>query len=108
MNEEKQHFPHGRRGPGRALAVVPFNCRFDHMAVNQRLRALLEMSDVDIVASYPQSFPADIAERARIRAFPGAARAIPATVKVPLFGAQAAAWALAQRLAGRRYEVVYT
>lgn len=108
MNEEKQPFPHGRRRPGRALAVVPFNCPFDHLAVNQRLRALLEISDVDIIASYPQSFPADIATRASIRAFPGAERAMPATIKMPLFGAQAAAWALAQRVARRRYEVVYT
>lgn len=99
----------GQRGPRRrSLAVVPVNCRFDHMAVNQRLRALLEISDVDIITSYPKSFPADIANRARIRSFPATRRAIPATVKFPLFAAQAAIWALAARLARRHYEFVYT
>jgi glycosyltransferase involved in cell wall biosynthesis len=92
----------------RVLAVVPANCRFDHMAVNQRLRALLEISDLEIVASYPESFPADIADRARIRSFPISRRAIPATVKVPIFGMEVAAWALAKRLARHRYEFVYS
>jgi glycosyltransferase involved in cell wall biosynthesis len=101
--------PAGQRGcRRRSLAVVPVNCRFDHMAVNQRLRALLEISDVDIIASYPESFPADIARRARIRSFPVTRRAIPATVKFPLFAVQVAVWALATRLARRSFEFVYT
>jgi len=101
--------PAGRRRPrARLLAVVPANCRFEHMAVNQRLRALIEISDIDILAGYPASFPADIAAHARIRSFPGARRPLPATVKVPLFAAYVAIWATAKRLAGRGYELVYT
>jgi glycosyltransferase involved in cell wall biosynthesis len=78
------------------------------MAVNQRLRALLEVSDLEIIASYPRSFPADVADRARIRSFPVTRRAIPAMVKFPLFAVQVAIWALVKRLEGRRYEFVYT
>jgi glycosyltransferase involved in cell wall biosynthesis len=97
-----------RSSPGRSLAVVPVNCRFDHMAVNQRLRALLDISDVDIIASYPDSFPRDIAERARIRSFPATRRAVAPAVRFPLFAMEATAWAVAKRLAGRPYEFVYT
>ena len=99
----------GRPGcGGRSLAVVPVNCRFDHMAVNQRLRALLEISEVDIIASYPTSFPADIAERAQIRSFSFSRRVTSIMLKYPLFGIEAALWALGKRFAGRRYDFVYT
>jgi glycosyltransferase involved in cell wall biosynthesis len=78
------------------------------MAVNQHLRALLEISDVEIIANYPKSFPADIAERARIRSFPVISRSFQATIKYPLFAIEVAIWAIAKRLAGRRYDFVYT
>ncbi len=100
-------------GPGRpgrrALAVVPVNCRFEQMAVNQRLRALSDVATVNIIASYPDSFPRDISSAARITSFAAAARVSPAMIKTPLFAAQVALWALSQRvLRRRRYDIVYT
>jgi colanic acid biosynthesis glycosyl transferase WcaI len=100
-------------GPGRpgisALAVVPVNCRFEQMAVNQRLRALSDVAALDIIASYPDSFPPDISATARIASFTASARATSAMVKTPLFAVQVTLWVLAQRVLRRpRYDIVYT
>lgn len=95
--------------PLRVLAVVPVNCRFGQMAVNQRLRALGDLGKVDIIASYPRSFPVDISAAAQISSFGGAGRAIPATIKIPIFFIQVAIWALVTRIFRRsRYDIVYT
>ncbi|MDA8321872.1 MAG: glycosyltransferase [Actinomycetota bacterium] len=98
--------PGGRTGP--LLAVIPVSCQFEHMAVNQRLRALLDLATVQIVTSFPGSLPPDIADRARIRSFP-VSRRLPATMpRSAVFAAEVTLWSLARRLAGQRHEVVYT
>ena len=95
-------------GTGPVLAVIPVSCQFEHMAVNQRLRALLDLADVQIVTSHPGSVPPDIAARVRIRSFP-LSRRLPSTVlRSPVFAAEVTLWSVARRLAGRRYAVVYT
>ena len=104
--QRQDRAPGGRTG--QVLAVIPVSCQFEHMAVNQRLRALLDLADVQIVTSHPGSIPTDVADRARIRSFP-VSRRLPTTVlRSPVFAAEVTLWSLARRLAGRRHDVVYT
>lgn len=105
----------GRRVPGRrpahpgtVLAVVPADCRFEHMAVNQRLRTLLDLGDVTIIASSPGSFPPDIAAHARIRGFLASARLSQSAVRILAFSIEAITWAVAQKLLRRRFRILYT
>ncbi|MHB1432113.1 MAG: glycosyltransferase [Streptosporangiaceae bacterium] len=97
-----------RRRSASALAVVPVNCQFEQMAVNQRLRALLTVADLDIVTCYPESIPPDISGRARVRSLPLSRRRSSASLKTLLFTAEIIFWSVTQRLLRRRYGVVYT
>jgi colanic acid biosynthesis glycosyl transferase WcaI len=101
-------------GPGRRrasagwiLAVVPVDCRFEHMAVNQRLRALLEIAEVDIIASYPKSFPEDISRRGHIRGLPMSSRISYTATRRLVFSVEATVWGMMQRLCRHRYRMVY-
>jgi len=89
------------------LAVVPTDCSFEHMAVNQRLRALVEVAEVDIIASYPASFPLDLRNRARIRGFLLSEHIPIAAARLLVFSAQVAVWAALQRIR-RPYRIIYT
>jgi len=91
-----------------ALAVVPVDCRFEQMALNQRLRAFSHVATLDIIASYPRSFPPDISATARIASFPASAR-VTSAMATPLFAVEVALWALAQPVLRRPpYDIVYT
>lgn len=91
----------------RVAAVVPTDCSFEHMAVNQRLRALAEVADVDIIASYPESFPSDLRDKTRIRACIFSRHITPATVRMLVFSAEVVIWAALQRMR-HLYRIVYT
>jgi colanic acid biosynthesis glycosyl transferase WcaI len=95
------------RRRARVLAVVPAKCSFEHMAVNQRLRALAEIAEVDVVASYPESFPADLQQSCRIRGFELSRRLSPSAIRLLGFSAEVGLWAALQRVR-RHYKVVYT
>jgi glycosyltransferase involved in cell wall biosynthesis len=99
----------GRQRPVRArvLAVVPTDCSFEHMAVNQRLRALAEVAEVDIIASYPGSFPSDLRDKTRIRACTFSRHIGTASVRMLVFSAEIAIWAALHRMR-HLYRIVYT
>lgn len=92
---------------GRILAVVPSDCSFEHMAVNQRLRALAEIADVDIVASYPASFPAEIKRKCQVRGFKLSARFGSSVIRLLAFSTEVAIWATVRRIR-HDYQIVYT
>jgi len=92
---------------GRILAVVPSDCRFEHMAVNQRLRALAEIADVEIVASYPESFPAEIKRSCRVRGLTLSPRFGPSAIRLLVFSAEVTIWATLRRIR-HEYQIVYT
>lgn len=97
-----------RAGTGRAiLFVANAEHRFTNMTVNQRLRALMQFSPVDILSCYPMSFPKDIEGRVRIVSFPLSRRAESAVVKLSLFTIELVVWSV---LAGRsrNYGLVYS
>jgi glycosyltransferase involved in cell wall biosynthesis len=89
------------------LAVVPVNCRFPNMAVNQRLRALSDHGPVEVWTCYPESLPGDVASRVRVRSFPLSRSIRRTTPKLAAFTAEAVASAAVRRLRGRRPAVVY-
>jgi len=95
------------RSTGRLLAVVPVECRFEHMAVNQRLRALLDVGDVDVIASYPDSIPRDITARCRIYRLPLSGRISQSTVRRLTFSVEVVVWSAIQRARRQPYRVVY-
>jgi glycosyltransferase involved in cell wall biosynthesis len=96
-------------GGGAPVAfVTPADCRFPNMAVNQRLRAMLDRADVEVVSCHPRSFPPDLAGRARIRSFPVSRRLRAQVPKLAAFSVEVALWSAWQRLRGRRYRLVYT
>ena len=94
-------------GRSRILVVVPTDCSFEHMAVNQRLRALAEIADVDIVASYATSFPHEIRGLCRPRGFILSTRVASSVLRSLIFSVEVTIWALLRR-PRRRYQIVYT
>ncbi len=100
----------GDRGGRRAsvLLVAHADHRFDNMTVNQRARALTDVAAVRIVACHPRSFPDDVRSRARIRGLPISSSLPTGPLRLAFFSAEVAAWALLQRAARRRYDLVYS
>ena len=104
-----RHGPESQQDrPRRVLAVVPANCRFEHMAVNQRLRALLNLAQVDILACYPESFPPDISGTAHIRGPVLSSWVSNAQARMLCFSVEASVRAAAERLLRRYYPIIYT
>ena len=95
-------------GRFRVLVIAPGECRFDHMAVNERIRALARIGPVEVRASYPDAFPADIAELADVRGWRLPVRCGTSPLRLLAFTATAACWAVGRRLRGHRYRLVYT
>lgn len=98
----------GRPAGDPILFVTPADCRFPNMAVNQRLRSLLDRGEVEVLSCHPASFPPDVAGRARIRSFPASRRLRPQVLKLAAFSAEVALCSAWRRLRGRRYRLVYT
>jgi glycosyltransferase involved in cell wall biosynthesis len=89
----------------RVLAIVPTDCSFEDMAVNQRLRALAEMAQLDILACYPASVPADI--RCRVRGLPLSSCLASPILKKLIFSIEVTTWALWYSLF-EPYQITYT
>lgn len=96
-----------RASPG-VLAVVPADCRFEQMAVNQRLRALMDVAEVHVIASHPESFPPDIACRANIRGFKLSSLFAYEPARILAFSVAAVLWATAQTFRRHHYKIAYT
>jgi glycosyltransferase involved in cell wall biosynthesis len=98
----------GRRRRASILLVAHADHRFANMTVNQRARALADVAAVRIVACHPWSFPQDVRSRAAIRGLPISSRLRTKPWAMAVFSAEVAVWALLQRGACRRYELVYS
>jgi glycosyltransferase involved in cell wall biosynthesis len=98
----------GGAARGSILFVTPANCRFPNMAVNQRLRALIEHGPVEVWAAYPGSFPADVVAAADIRGFPLSSRMRSTTLRLSAFSLEVAIRAIKARMKGDRYRLIYT
>lgn len=77
------------------------------MSVNQRLRALAGLGQLDILGCYPDSFPDDVAEVAQILRLPITQSMRKGPLRVAAFGAEALVWSILQRVRRRRYDLVY-
>jgi hypothetical protein len=79
------------------------------MTVNQRLRTLKSVGRVDVLSCYPDAFPPDIGVGSvRIIRAPISTRMPPGPMRLSAFTIDAALYAIAAWIMGRRYQVTYT
>lgn len=93
----------------RILFVTASEQRFSNMTVNQRLRTLKSVGRVDVLSCYPDAFPPDIGVGSvRIIRAPISTRMPPGPMRLSAFTIDAALYAIAAWIMGRRYQVTYT
>lgn len=98
----------GERRRASVLLVAHADHRFDNMTVNQRARALADAAAVRVVACHPRSFPEDVRGRTTIRGLPISSSLPTGPLRLAAFSAEVAVWAVLQRAARRRYDLVYS